>query len=143
MKKNKTLIAIDFGTKYLGLAVGQSLTKTASPLTTLRVKKGIPDWQVLLNIFDEWEADCIVVGLPLNMDGSEQDFTQQTKKFIRRLQEKTDRPIFNFDERLTTVEAKSYLFEREKAKGLKKERIDALSAVLILESFLQHNHEII
>ena len=68
----RTVIAFDFGSKSIGLAVGQEITATASPLLALAARDGQPDWQRWQQLLAEWRPDVLVVGLPLNMDGSEQ-----------------------------------------------------------------------
>ncbi len=84
---------------------------------------------------DEWQPDLIVVGLPLNMDGSEQQLTCDARKFGNRVSSFCATQVVFQDERLTTAEAKEQLFAQGGYRNLKKEHIDAMSAVLILESF--------
>ena len=81
----RTVLAFDFGTKSIGVAVGQEVTGTASPLAALKARDGIPDWQQIAALYEEWQPHLVVVGLPLNMDGSEQEMTQRAKKFANRL----------------------------------------------------------
>ncbi len=131
----RTLIAFDFGKKYIGVAVGQELTGSASPLGAIKAKEGIPNWQILEAHIKEWQPDLIVVGLPLNMDGSEQQLTLDAKKFGNRVASRCGVQVAFQDERLTTADAKEQLFARGGYRNLKKEAVDAYSAVLILESF--------
>lgn len=132
----QTVLAFDFGMKSIGVAIGQKITQTASPLAALNARDGIPDWSLITKLIDEWKPDAILVGLPLNMDGSEQDITNNVKRFAGRLQHKTKRKVYLHDERLSTVDAKAKLFELGGYKKLSKGKIDSVSACLIYESWL-------
>ncbi|AAP96546.1 crossover junction endodeoxyribonuclease RuvA [[Haemophilus] ducreyi] len=134
-----TILAFDFGTYSIGCAVGQSITKTAQSLTAFKSQDGIPNWQHIEKIIKEWQPDLLVVGLPLNMDGSEQPLTQRARKFANRLNGRFNLPVALQDERLTTTEAKSEIFSRGGYKALKKDKIDTISACLILESWFDNN----
>lgn len=134
---NRTIIAFDFGTASIGAAIGQEVTGTASPLASFKAKEGIPDWNLLEKTLREWQPDLIVVGLPLNMDGTEQPLSALARKFANRIHGRFGFQVELHDERLTTVEAKSHLFSTGGYKALNKGRIDAASAVLILESWFE------
>ena len=131
----RTVLAFDFGTKSIGVAVGQEITGTASPLNALKAVDGIPNWQLLQNVFEEWQPHLAVVGLPLNMDGSNQQITFSAKKFANRLNAKYRVPVETLDERLTTVAARAELFDMGGFKNLEKGKVDSVSACLILESW--------
>ena len=138
--KSLTLLGFDFGTKSIGVAVGQTVTKSAKPLTVIKVKDDNLDWSKVALLIDEWQPDALIVGLPLNMDGSEQAITHEVKKFADDLQRKFTLPVHLADERLTTVEARTKLFEeRGGYRALQKPAIDAMAAQLILESWMQQN----
>lgn len=130
-------IAFDFGLRSIGVAVGQTITGTASPLSALKANEGIPDWSQVALIFEEWQPTNLLVGLPLNMDGSEQEITQRAKKFGNRLHGRFGLPVFTHDERLSTVDAKERLFELGGYKKLTKDKVDSVSACLIYETWLQ------
>ena len=136
-KISKTLIGFDFGKKYIGVAVGQELTGSATPLGSIKAKEGIPNWDNLKQYINEWEPDMVVVGLPLNMDGSEQQLTRDARKFGNRISSQCNIQVVFQDERLTTVDAKERLFAQGGYRNLKKDNIDALSAVLIIESYFE------
>lgn len=131
-----TILAFDFGMRSIGLAIGQVITGTASPLPALKAQDGIPNWDTIEAIIKEWQPESMVVGLPLNMDGSEQDITQNVKRFVGRLKHKYKLPVHLHDERLSTVDAKAKLFELGGYKKLNKQKIDSVSACLIFESWL-------
>jgi len=131
----RTLIGFDFGKKYIGVAVGQELTGNASPLGSIKASDGIPNWDDLAKYLKEWLPDIIVVGLPLNMDGSEQQLTLDAKKFGKRINGRFGINVEFQDERLTTADAKEQLFAQGGYRNLKKDNIDAQSAALIIESY--------
>ena len=87
------VLAFDFGLKHLGVAVGQTVTRTASPLTTLRARQGIPDWQELTRLVDEWSPQLLVVGLPLNMDGTESEMAGRARAFAAKLGSRSNLPV--------------------------------------------------
>lgn len=133
---NQTFLGFDFGTKRIGVAVGQSLTRTASPLKNLSARDGIPDWQLIERLIQQWRPHALIVGIPLNMDGSEQAITHRARRFANRLRQRSKLPVYGIDERLTTVSARSEIFDRGGYKALQKQEIDSFAAKLILESWL-------
>lgn len=127
---NITVLGFDFGTKYIGVAIGQTITNTASPAGTLRAQDGIPDWQEIDDLINAWKPEQLVVGLPLNMDGSEQVVTHQAKKFANRLSHRYKLNVALVDERLSTWEAKQ-------SQILKSfDQVNADAAVVITEQYL-------
>jgi putative Holliday junction resolvase len=136
----RTIVGFDFGKKYIGVAVGQEITGTASPLGSIKATNGIPHWDSLSSYLTEWQPDLIVVGLPLNMDGSEQQLTLDAKKFGNRISGRYGLKVEFQDERLTTADAKERLFAQGGYKNLKKDNIDAESAALIIESFFEASY---
>ena len=137
---NRSLMGFDFGTRSIGIATGQEITGTASPLTSLKANDGIPDWSRLEKLLKEWQPDLLVVGLPLNMDGTEQEMTVRARKFGQRLHGRFGFQVEFKDERLTTTDAKARLFEHGGYKALGKSRVDAVSAQLILESWMESHY---
>lgn len=136
----RTVIGFDFGKKYIGVAVGQELTGSATPLGSVKATNGIPHWDNLEKYLKEWQPDFIVIGLPLNMDGSEQQLTLDAKKFGSRVHGRFGIKVEFQDERLTTADAKAQLFDRGGYKNLKKDNIDAESARLIIESYFEQQY---
>ncbi|MCW8832151.1 MAG: Holliday junction resolvase RuvX [Colwellia sp.] len=137
----RTIIGFDFGKKFIGVAVGQEITGSASPLGSIKANDGIPHWESLASYLTEWQPDLIVVGLPLNMDGSEQQLTKDARKFGNRVAGRFGLKVEFQDERLTTADAKEQLFSRGGYKNLKKDNIDAESARLIIESFFEQTYQ--
>lgn len=130
---DSTILAFDFGLKHIGVAVGQLITKTANPLTRLAAKDGIPQWDSIGALITEWQVNALVVGLPLNMDNSEQFITKAAKKFANRLQQHFKLPVFLVDERLSTIEAKKQLHQQ---KNFDIKKVDQYAAKIILETWL-------
>lgn len=136
-KKPSALLGFDFGTKSIGVATGQMITQTAQPIAAIKATDGIPNWDSVEKVINDWKPDLVVVGLPLNMDGTEQPITQRAKKFANRLNGRFGVKIALQDERLTTASAKEFIFENGGYKALDKGKIDSVSAALILESWMQ------
>ncbi|MFC0179358.1 Holliday junction resolvase RuvX [Thorsellia kenyensis] len=136
---SKTVLGFDFGTTSIGVAVGQTITASANSLKALKATDGAPDWFLVEKLIKEWQPDYIVVGLPLNMDGTEQPMTQKARRFGNRLNGRFNINVFFQDERLSSVEAKSRLFQDKGFKGLSKRDVDSTSAVVILESWFEEN----
>jgi len=136
----RTLIAFDYGTRRIGVAVGQELTASARPLKTLLSVKKQPDWDAISRVIDEWRPDALVVGIPLNMDGSEQEMTHAARRFGARLQGRYGLPVYFADERLTTREASRQMADagRRMSRGEQGagNPVDAMAAQIILQSYL-------
>lgn len=138
-KPVNSLLCFDYGTKTIGVAVGQTITQTANPLTDLPARDGIPDWAQLGKLLAEWQPDLLIVGLPLNMDGSESELCQRARKFANRLHGRYGLPVTLTDERLSSFEAKGEIIQRTGSRQFKTNNVDSLAAALILESWFQHN----
>lgn len=134
---SRTLLGFDYGLKSIGVAVGQELTATARPLMALKANDGVPNWEQVEKLLKEWQPALLVVGLPLNMDGTEQDISQRARKFANRLHGRFGLVVQLQDERLTTTDARARLFEAGGYKALGKDTVDAVSAQLILESWME------
>lgn len=135
------LIAFDFGLRFIGVATGQRVTQTATALKSLQIQAGKVHWPHIDALIKEWQPDAIIVGLPLTLDGNMQSITQHAKQFIEDLRKRYPIPVFESDERLTTKEAKSRLFEEGGYKNLSRDAINAYSAKLILESWFYSKDE--
>lgn len=132
----RTILGFDFGMKNIGIAVGQELTGTANTLTAIKARDGIPDWDQIASLLREWQPALLVVGLPLNMDGTEQEMTAAARRFGNRLHGRFGMPVEWQDERLTTYEALDQLGIRSKMDSRQRSDVDQLSAQLILQSWL-------
>ena len=131
-----TYLGFDYGSKHLGIAVGGSASGRAEPLATASVHQGIPDWPMLDRLINEWKPAALIVGLPLNMDDSENAMSRAARKFGHRLQGRYNLPVQMVDERLTSVDAKNTLVESRVPWKQRKARVDKLAAQNILQAYL-------
>lgn len=136
MKLLKTVLGFDFGTRNIGIAAGQSITKTTSPLPSIRAKDGIPDWTALEALMTEWKPDAVIVGIPLNMDGTESDMSRRARKFGKRLHGRFNIPFYEAEERLSSFEAKEWAQRLGHHGHYGAKPIDGMAAQIILESWL-------
>lgn len=125
-----TLLGFDYGTRKIGVAVGQTITATATALTVVRVRDARPDWDAIAALVREWRPSAAVLGLPMQMDDTEEHFTPLVRRFGRQLSGRFGLPVYLVDERLTTREAQRQLGVGHDA------RVDAEAARLILETWL-------
>jgi len=133
----KTLLAFDYGTKNIGVATGQTITASANVLPPLKARDGIPDWTQIERLILEWKPDLVLVGLPLNMDGTESELCVRARKFANRLHGRFGANIEMVDERLTSFEAKGEVISRGGPRDYKYNPVDSIAARLILESWLE------
>lgn len=137
----ETVMGLDFGVVKMGIALGNTLTQTASPLMQFPMNNGQPDWDKLLGLINEWQVARVVVGLPLNMDGTTSELGSRAKKFARRLNHQLQAahrgcPVILADERLSSREAKSLAWEYGLIKS-EKEPIDSIASAIMLGSWLR------
>jgi putative Holliday junction resolvase len=126
-------IALDWGEKKIGLAVGQSLTGTARGLAVIRAKQGVPDWQELKRWLAKYQPEALVLGLPLLLDGKEQPLTDRVRDFANLLTTHIDLPLYWVEEQLSSAEAE----ERCDNPAM----LDAEAAAVILETWLSLNDQ--
>jgi len=139
MTTPRQLLAFDYGTKVIGVAYGQTLTNTTQALKPLKAQDGIPQWELIQKLIDEWRPNLLVVGLPLNMDGSPSELSQRAEKFARRLTGRFGLPAEMMDERLSSFEAKGQVIEQTGSRDFKQHGIDSIAATLILQSWLEQH----
>ncbi|WP_417681540.1 Holliday junction resolvase RuvX [Roseibium sp.] len=130
------LIGLDLGTKTIGLALSDLGRGIASPMETIRRKKFTLDAERLLQICTDQQIGGIVLGLPLNMDGTEGPRAQATRAFARNLAQKTDLPMTLWDERLSTAAVTRTLLEADSSRARRAEVVDKMAAAYILQGFL-------
>ncbi|MGE6792384.1 putative holliday junction resolvase [Pseudomonas guineae] len=138
-KPLRLLLGFDYGSKQIGVAVGQIITGQARELCILKAQNGVPDWQQVEALIKEWQPDAIVVGLPLNMDGTKSEMSERAEKFARRLNGRFNLPVHTHDERLTTYEAKGQRLQQGQTSGYRERPVDALAAALLLQGWLEEN----
>ncbi len=136
LPETHALIGLDLGDKTIGVAVSDSFRVVATPLETIRRKKFGVDAARLLEIIEKRRIGGIILGLPLNMDGSEGPRCQSTRAFARNLKRLTDLPIGYWDERLSTVAAERALLEADTSRKRRGEVIDHVAAGFILQGVL-------
>ncbi len=137
-----TLLSFDFGHRRIGVAVGQTLTGTASALTVVPVAKE-PDWQLITGIVNEWQPVALIVGLPLGADGEETDMSGEARCFGIELQDRCNVVVLFEDERLTSFDAEQrFVGARRRGSMRRKDATmkDAMAAQIILENWLQSAH---
>ena len=128
------ILAFDFGAKHIGVAVGQTITGTSSPLMVLDVaQEGKEIWNTITDLINEWKPDQLLVGNPLNMDGTSSDMMKKVDPFFKKLQMISNVPCELVDERLTSFEAKQLA-----QMGTKDDRIDDLAAKIFLDNWIEH-----
>jgi len=128
-----TVIGFDFGLKRIGVAIGQTITQTATPLTIVTSKDGKPDWPHISQLFETWQPTAIIVGLPKRLNGQEQPLTQSARKFGQRLSGRYQRPVFFIDEQLSSIEAETRIHQTKN----RPRHLDHHAAQIILENWLQ------
>lgn len=136
LPKSGALCGLDLGTHTIGVAVSDGYRHIASPLTTIKRKTFTKDAVELEALLDNREIVGIVLGLPINMDGSEGPRAQSTRAFARNLIKRRDAEIVFWDERLSTVAAERALLEADTSRKRRGEVIDHVAAGLILQGFL-------
>ena len=130
------LLGLDLGSKTIGVAVSDALRYTATPLETVIRTKFTADAARLVDLIAENQAVGLVLGLPLNMDGSEGPRVQSTRAFARNLAQKTPLPIAFWDERLSTSAVTRMLIEADTRRDRRAEVVDKLAASYILQGYL-------
>jgi putative Holliday junction resolvase len=130
-------LCFDFGLKRIGVAVGHPLIGAASEQSPLSAREGIPDWKNIEKLVLEWEPVAFVVGLPLNMDGTESELSRRATKFARRLHGRFNKPYFMMDERLSSYEAKGEAIQQDGIRDFGSHSVDGRAAALILESWFR------
>lgn len=136
---NGTLLAFDYGLRRIGIAVGQALTGTASPLQALNARDGVPDWNAIERLIEEWRPAAIVTGVPYNMDDTRQEMTDRAERFSRQLHGRFNLPVHIIDERLSSIEAEDRLrtARQQGRRGrIAKADIDSAAACVLLETWL-------
>ena len=136
LSPGQTIAGIDLGTVTIGLAVSDLSLSLASPRPMIKRKKFTLDAQLLIQALERDKVGAAVIGLPVNMDGSEGPRVQSTRAFVRSMGEKTDLPFVFWDERLSTVAAERALIEMDVSRQKRKTRIDSAAASFILQGAL-------
>lgn len=134
-------MAFDFGLRQIGVATGNCLLGTTTALPILKAKEGVPEWRELEGVVAQWRPDLLVVGNPLNMDGSDSALGARAAKFARRLHGRLGLEVVLVDERLSSFEAKHDARAQGHRGDFKRQPVDSLAAQLILRTWLAQNSE--
>lgn len=129
----QTLLGFDYGSRRIGVAVGQEVTGTATALCTIPTRRGTPDWDRLDALVAQWQPGALVVGLPSHADGSDSDMTRAARRFARQLESRYSLPAHLADERLSSHAAAGL---RQQATAGKRAGTDAIAARIILQDWL-------
>ncbi|MGB5397892.1 MAG: Holliday junction resolvase RuvX [Gammaproteobacteria bacterium] len=135
----RSVLGIDYGKKRIGIATGQTITGTATPVTTLNQVNGEPDWAGLQQQIERWRPDALLVGIPYHTDGSESPMTETVRAFCRTLQQHFSQPIIEVNETLSSYEAEDLLRQHKKIGQHNKQEIDRMAAALIVQSWLDQH----
>ena len=136
LPKNVRLMGLDLGTKTIGIATSDLTRQIATPVTTITRTKFTPDATELLRIATHENVGVLVLGLPINMDGTEGPRAQATRAFARNLAKLTSLPIVFWDERLSTAAIERMLIEADTSRSRRDKVIDKLAAAWILQAAL-------
>ena len=135
----KSLLAFDYGTKNIGVASGQTITRSANALPPLKAKDGVPDWNQIEKLLIDWKPDLVLVVLPLNMDETESELSARARKFANRIHGRFGCKVELVDERLTSFAAKGEIMDRGGSRDYKNHPVDSSAARLILEGWLERH----
>lgn len=131
------VLGFDFGEQRIGIASGQSITRSASPITTLTAINNKPDWAGIEKLIQQWQPDALIVGLPFYLDGNKSEMTERAEKFSRQLHGRFQLPVYTHNEALSSFEAEQFL--QGKKKQHDKQDIDKIAAAIIVQSWLEQN----
>jgi len=132
------ILALDYGTKRVGLALSDETGTIAQPLSVLPAEPSAKLFDLLKAVVAERKVEEIVVGLPRNMNGTYGPAAEKTREFVAALQQVLSVPVRMWDERLTTVQAHRMLIETGMRREKRRERVDQTAAAILLQSYLDH-----
>ncbi|MCK7547765.1 Holliday junction resolvase RuvX [Marinobacter koreensis] len=133
----RRVLAFDYGTRRIGVAAGQEMLGRGEPVAMIPARDGIPDWTVIEKLLQEWQPDLVLVGLPLNMDDSENEMCARARKFGKRIHGRFHFEVEMVDERLTSFEAKGDVMAAGGSRDFGRHGVDDRAAVLILETWFR------
>lgn len=138
------VLAFDYGTKKIGVAVGETSAFSTKALDIIKIKQDIINWDLINKLINQWNPKYLLVGLPLNMDGTEQKMTELAREFANNLEEKFKLKVCLVDERLSTRAANWHMQELAELKLLKKTKsryIDNIAAEFIIKTWFEEFYE--
>lgn len=135
----QTVLGFDYGTRRIGVATGQTITDSATPLTTLNSINQKPDWSAIGQLIEQWKPDALIVGLPTYLDGSRSEMTEKALKFSRQLEGRYNLTVYTVNESLSSYEAEQEIQQHKKIGQHNKQEIDKMAAAIIVQSWLEQN----
>lgn len=131
-----TVLGFDYGAKRIGIATGQTITSTATPITTLTQVNGSPDWAGIQKLIEQWNPDALIVGVPYFLDGGKSEMTGTVQNFCDELENRFSKPVFRVNETLSSYEAEETLKKNMKIGKHNKQEVDKMAAAIIVQSWL-------
>jgi len=131
------VLALDAGDKRIGVAVSDPLGIIAQGVTVITRKNLEADLKEIEKIIGEYKAESVVVGMPINMDGTKGKSAEKVNEFVETLKSRLSIPVYTYDERLSTKESEKFLISADVSRKKRKSVIDKMAAQLILESYLE------
>lgn len=135
----QTVLGFDYGTRRIGVATGQTITASATPLTTLNSINQKPDWPAIGQLIEQWKPDALIVGLPTYLDGTRSEMTEKALKFSRQLEGRYNLTVYTVNESLSSYEAEQEIQQHKKIGQHNKQEIDKMAAAIIVQSWLEQN----
>jgi len=133
------VLGFDYGDRRIGLATGQTITGTATPLKTIRQVNGNPDWAAIAIEIEQWKPQALIVGMPYHTDGSENRMTARVRQFCYELGKRFRLPVYEIDEALSSRQAEQALKLDMKIGQHNKHEIDRMAAAIIVQRWLDQN----
>ncbi len=134
-----TVLGFDYGAKRIGIATGQTITGTATPVTTLTAVNNSPDWDSIQKLIGQWNPDALIVGMPYYLDGKESEMTKTVQGFCEQLEKRFDKSVYQVNETLSSYEAEQALKKNMKISKHNKQEIDKMAAAVIVQSWLDQH----
>ena len=134
-----TILGFDFGLRKIGVALGQTITQSARPLAILQAKAGVPDWSSIDRLIDEWQPQILVVGIPFDLDATNEHITKAAEAFAEAIEQRYSVPLHRVDERLSSRAAHDLLDSQPDKKRRHTDQIDDIAAMLIVETWMREN----
>ena len=131
-----SVVGFDYGKKRIGVAIGQTITHSATPCTTINQIDGNPDWSAIAAEIQQWKPQALIVGMPYHTDGSENKMTAACRQFCYELEKRFKLPVIEINEALSSAEAEETLKQHIKINQQNKYEIDRMAAAIIVQRWL-------
>ena len=127
------VLGFDYGKKRIGIATGQTITRSATPEKTINQIDGNPDWEAIKEQIAQWKPQALIVGMPYHLDGRENKMTAAVKQFCYELEKRFKLPVYNVNEALSSQQAEQTLRQNMKINKQNKHEIDRMAAAIIVQ----------